>query len=87
MNTSGLSKQFFNWLIWKKTAFEKNSMDLATGNPVNEGSFKTAYFGWSFHFKQPYNEGGDLGTSKEYGKSYLKPDPRKRTIVSLIWVE
>ena len=24
-------------------AFEKNSMDPATGNPVYEGSFKTAY--------------------------------------------
>ena len=38
-------------------AFEKNSMDPATGNPVYEGSFKTAYVdvGWSFHFKQTGN--------------------------------
>ena len=76
MNTFGLSKQIFNWFIWEKSAFEKNSMDLATGNPVNEGSFNTAYFGWSFHIK-------NLGTSKESGECYLKPDPRKRKMAFL----
>ena len=49
--------------------FEKISMDLATGNPAIEESFKTAYFGLSFHFKQPYNERGGLGTSKECGEN------------------
>ena len=53
-------------------AFEKTLMDPVTGNPANEGSFKTAYFGWSFHLKQPYNEGGGLGTCKECGECYLK---------------
>ena len=52
--------------------FEKISMDPATGNPANEESFKTVYFGWSFHLKQPYNEGGGLGTFKECGEYYLK---------------
>ena len=39
-------------------AFEKNSMDPATGNTVYEGSLKMAYVGWSFHFKQPGNKYG-----------------------------
>ena len=50
-------------------AFKKISMDPETGNPANEESIKTAYFGWSFHFKQPYNERGGLGTSKECGEN------------------
>ena len=60
MNTFGLLNQIFNWFIWRKMVFEKNSIDPATGNPVYEGSFKTAYVdvGWSFHFKQPGNKYG-----------------------------
>ena len=69
MNTVGLPKQIFNWFISRKMAFEKISMDPETGNPANEESIKTAYFGWSFHFKQPYNERGGLGTSKECGEN------------------
>ena len=49
-------------------------MDLAAGYSANEGSFKMAYFGKSFHFKQLHNEGGSLGTGKECG------DLRKRTM-------
>ena len=47
-------------------------MDPATGYSANEGSFKMAYFGRSFHFKQLLNEEGSLGTGKECG------DLRKR---------
>ena len=42
-------------------------MDPATGYSANEGSFKMAYFGRSFHFKQLLNEGGSLGTGKRCG--------------------
>ena len=42
-------------------------MDPATGYSANEGSFKMAYFGRSFHFKQLLNEGGSLGTGKGCG--------------------
>ena len=49
-------------------------MDPATGYSANEESFKKAYFGRSFHFKQLLNEGGSLGTGKECG------DLRKRTM-------
>ena len=49
-------------------------MDPLTGYSANEGSFKMAYFGRYFHFKQLHNEGGSLGTGKECG------DLRKRTM-------
>ena len=42
-------------------------MDPATGYSDNEGSFKMAYYGRSFHFKQLLNEGGSLGTGKKCG--------------------
>ena len=42
-------------------------MDPLTGYSANEGSFKMAYFGRSFHFKNLLNEEGSLGTGKECG--------------------
>ena len=45
-----------------------------TGYSPNEGSFKMAYLGRSFHFKQLYNKGGRLGISKGCG------DLTKRTM-------
>ena len=42
-------------------------MDPATGYSANEGSFKMAYFGSSFDFKQLLNEGGSLETGKGCG--------------------
>ena len=72
VNTFGLSKQIFNRFISRKMPFEKISIDPATGNFANEESVKTTYFSLSFHLKQPYNEGGGLGTCKEYGECYLK---------------
>ena len=69
MNTFGLSKQIFNWFISRKITFEKISIDPGKGNTAYEECTKTAYFGWSFHFKQPYNERGSLGISKECGEN------------------
>ena len=42
-------------------------MDPATGYSANEGSFKMAYCGRFFYFKQLLNEGGSLGTGKGCG--------------------
>ena len=39
----------------------------AAGYSANEGNFKMAYFGKSFHFKQLHNEGGSLGIGMECG--------------------
>ena len=42
-------------------------MDPETWYSANEESFKMAYFGRSFHFKQLLNERDSLGTGKECG--------------------
>ena len=40
---------------------------ISAGYSANEGNFKMAYFGKSFHFKQLHNEGGSLGIGMECG--------------------